>query len=160
MAKTVKLEPIATETSVKTNTTLLSVLLENELSVMQECRGRGRCATCHVYIREGEDSLSPIQRREQRTLEVISTCGKSSRLACQTRVLGEGVVVELPSGMYVNAIDDIDSLIGRRAQQDILDPLTGKVLVEEDKLITRSIVRLLADAQAEAGRLLAQTEDA
>jgi len=51
-------------------------------------------------------------------------------------VIGEGIVVEVPSGTHVSAIEDIESLIGRRAEQNILHPLNGKVLVEADKLIT------------------------
>lgn len=141
MAKTVRLEPIAQETSVETNGNLLSVLLSKDLDVLKECGGRGMCATCHVYVKQGMEALSPINRREQRTLEVITTCRTNSRLACQARVWGNGVVVELPPGMYINSIQDIEALIGRRAEQNLLHPVTGQVLVEEGKLITRSVLK-------------------
>lgn len=160
MAKLVKLEPIAQETAVQTNENILSALLENELDVLQECGGRGMCATCHVYIKHGMESLSPFNRREQRTLEGITTANPNSRLACQARVIGEGVVVELPSGMYINAIEDIEALIGRRSEQDILDPLNGKVLVEADKLITRSMISLLKDKRSQVGDYLAHSREA
>jgi len=52
-------------------------------------------------------------------------------------------VVEVPSGTHVSAIEDIESLIGRRAEQNILHPLNGRVLVEADKLITRSMISQL-----------------
>ena len=123
MAKTVKLDPINRETSIKTNDNLLSGLLSNELNVLRECGGRGMCSTCHIFVKEGMNSLSPLNRREQRTLGTITSCNMNSRLACQARVIGEGVVVELPSGMYVSDIDDIEALIGRRAEQDIVHPL-------------------------------------
>jgi ferredoxin len=145
MAKTVRLEPIAQETSVETNGNLLSVLLNKELDVLKECGGRGMCATCHVYVKDGMESLTPMNRREQRTLEIITTCKINSRLACQARVLGEGVVVELPPGMYINSLQDIEALIGRRAEQDLLHPITGQVLVESGKLITRSILKQLEE---------------
>lgn len=145
MAKIVRLEPIAQETSVETNGNLLSVLINKDLDVLKECGGRGMCATCHVYVRDGMDGLSPVNRREQRTLEVITTCKPNSRLACQARVLKDGVVVELPPGMYVNSIKDIEALIGRRAEQDLLHPLTGQVLVEAGKLITRSMLKQIED---------------
>lgn len=141
MVKTVRLEPIDQESSVETNGNLLSVLLHQELSVLKECGGRGMCATCHIYVNDGMGDLTPISRREQRTLAVITSCRANSRLACQARVMGNGVVVELPPGMYVNSIQDIESLIGRRAAQDLLHPLTGAVLVEQGKLITRSMLR-------------------
>jgi len=159
MAKTIKLDPLGTETAIKTNDNLLSGLLKNELNVMQECGGRGMCSTCHVYIKEGMESLSPLNRREKRTLEVITTCKMNSRLACQARVIGEGVVVELPAGMYLSQIEDVESLIGRRAQQNILHPISGKVLVEEGKLITRSMITQLSDTKGEVSKYLAQSSD-
>ncbi|MDA0672228.1 MAG: 2Fe-2S iron-sulfur cluster-binding protein [Cyanobacteria bacterium] len=145
MAKTVRLEPIAQESSVQTNGNLLSVLLNKDLDVLKECGGRGMCATCHIYVTDGMESLTPINRREQRTLEVITSCRTNSRLACQARVMGEGVVVELPPGMYVNSLQDIEALIGRRAEQNLLHPITGAVLVEVGKLITRSMMKQLED---------------
>lgn len=143
MAKIVRLEPIALESSIETNGNLLSVLMNKDLDVLRECGGRGMCATCHVYVMEGMDALSPINRREQRTLEVITSCKTNSRLACQARVQANGVVVELPPGMYINSLQDIEALIGRRAEQNLLHPITGQVLVEEGKLITRSILKQL-----------------
>ncbi|HEY9641876.1 MAG TPA: 2Fe-2S iron-sulfur cluster-binding protein [Coleofasciculaceae cyanobacterium] len=141
MVKIVRLEPIAQETSVETNGNLLSVLINKDLDVLRECGGRGMCATCHVYVKQGTEALSPISRREQRTLEVITSCQPNSRLACQARVLADGVVVELPPGMYINSIKDIEDLIGRRAEQNLLHPVTGQILVEKDKLITRSMLK-------------------
>jgi len=143
MAKTVRLEPIAQESSIQTNGNLLSVLLNKDLDVLKECGGRGMCATCHIYVQDGAEALTPINRREQRTLEVITSCKPNSRLACQARVIGEGVVVELPPGMYVNSLQDIEALIGRRAEAKLLHPITGAVLVEEGKLITRSMLKQL-----------------
>ncbi len=147
MAKTVRLEPIAQDTSVETNGNLLSVLLNKDLDVLRECGGRGMCATCHIYVKDGMDQLSAMNRREQRTLEVITSCQQNSRLACQARVLDNGVVVELPPGMYINSLKDIEDLIGRRAEQDLLHPITGKVLVEAGKLITRSTLKSISDSE-------------
>ncbi|NJO72721.1 MAG: 2Fe-2S iron-sulfur cluster binding domain-containing protein [Leptolyngbyaceae cyanobacterium RM1_406_9] len=161
MAKVVRLEPIAQETSVETNGNLLSVLINKDLDVLRECGGRGMCATCHVYVKQGMDALTPINRREQRTLEVITTCETNSRLACQARVLGNGVVVELPPGMYINSLRDIEALIGRRADQDLLHPITGQVLVESGKLITRSTLKQIADTTSfKLGEYFSRTTDA
>jgi ferredoxin len=160
MVKTVKLEPIAVEASIATNTNLLSALLSNELKVSKVCGGRGLCATCHIYVDEGEESLSPMNSREQRTLGVITTCRANSRLACQARVIGEGVVVQLPSGMYVSEVDNIEDLVGKRAQRDILHPLLGKVLVEEGKLITRSMLNILENARTKSDEYLNQNHEA
>ena len=158
MAKTVRLDPLGTNTAIATNTNLLSVLLENQVEVTQECGGRGICATCHVYITEGEDSVSPMTKREQRTLGVITSCRTDSRLACQAKVIGEGVVLELPAGMYISSNDDVEDLIGRRAQEDILHPLSGQVLVEEGKLITRSMISQLQTTQTQVSEFLSRSQ--
>lgn len=159
MAKTIKLDPIGTETAIKTNDNLLSALLKNDLSISKECGGRGMCATCHIYVKDGMNGLSPMNRREKRSLGVITTCKMNSRLACQARVIGEGVIVELPSGMYLSQIDDVEELIGRRAQQNILHPISGQILVEEGKLITRSMISQLKDTRGEVSQYLEQTDD-
>ncbi|MCD8485567.1 2Fe-2S iron-sulfur cluster-binding protein [Kamptonema cortianum] len=160
MVKIVKLEPIAQETEIATNNNLLSVLIEKDLDVLKECGGRGMCATCHVYIKQGMNFLSPMTRREQRTLEIITSCKPTSRLACQSRVLDDGVVVELPPGMYVKSLQDIEALIGRRAEQDLLHPVTGQVLVENGKLITRSTLKQLETTKFQIGEFLTYTTDA
>lgn len=160
MVKIVRLEPIAQESAVQTNDNLLSVLLNKDLDVLKECGGRGMCATCHIYVNEGMASLTPINRREQRTLEVITSCKPNSRLACQSRVIGDGVVVEVPPGMYVNSLQDIEALIGRRADQDLLHPITGEVLVETGKLITRSVLKQLEDTTSfKVGAYFQQSTD-
>jgi ferredoxin len=156
VAKTVRIDSINEETSVQTNDNLLSLLLTKELKVLQECGGRGICATCHIYIKDGMEQLSPMSRREQRTLEVITTCKMNSRLACQARVVGDGVVVDLPAGMYISEVEDIETLIGQRATQDILHPLYGTVLVESGKLITRSMISQLKQTRGEVSEVLSR----
>ncbi|MBM0741093.1 2Fe-2S iron-sulfur cluster binding domain-containing protein [Phormidium sp. CLA17] len=160
MAKIVRLEPISQDSSVETNGNLLSILINKDLDVLKECGGRGLCATCHVYVKSGMEGLSSVNRREQRTLEVITTCKPNSRLACQARVLNNGVVVELPPGMYINSIKDIEALIGRRAEQDLLHPITGQVLVEAGKLITRSMMKQIEDKTSfNMGEYLTNSKD-
>jgi len=160
MVKIVKLEPISTFTEVETNGNLLSILIDKELDVLKECGGRGMCATCHVYIKQGMDFLSGMSRREQRTLEIITSCKPNSRLACQSRVLQDGVVVELPPGMYVKSLQDIEALIGRRAQTDMLHPVTGEILVESGKLITRSTLKQMENTDFSIGSYMTKTTDA
>ena len=158
MAKVVQLEPIGQEASIETNHSLLSGLLANNLQVQQECGGRGICATCHVFVKSGMDSLSPMSRREQRTLGVLTSCKTSSRLACQAMVVGNDVVVEIPSGMYLTEIDEIEEMIGTRAPQAILHPISGKVLVEKRKLITRSMIQQLNEVQSEVNQYLSSSD--
>ncbi|MDX2271770.1 MAG: 2Fe-2S iron-sulfur cluster-binding protein [Cyanobacteriota bacterium] len=143
MVKRITLEPLSKISEVETYSNLLSVILSEDLHVSRECNGRGLCATCHIYVTAGMDSLSPMTPREMKTLEVITSARVDSRLACQSRVVGDGVVVELPPGMYVNSLHDIELLVGRRAEVDLLHPVTGRVLVESGKVITRSTLKQL-----------------
>ncbi len=161
MVKQIRLEPLSKVSEVDTYDNLLSVILSEDLQVARECNGRGICATCHLYVLEGMDQLSSMTPRESRTLEVITSAKANSRLACQARVVGEGVVVELPPGMYVNSLQDIEVLIGRRAEQDLLHPATGRVLVEEGKIITRSTIKQLEQEDFSLiGNTLANTSSA
>ncbi|MGK7909487.1 MAG: 2Fe-2S iron-sulfur cluster-binding protein [Synechococcus sp.] len=155
---TVKIEPVNARVSVQENEPLLTALLSQRLNILQECDRRGMCATCHVHVNKGAENLSPIAGRERRTLSMLPQCGENSRLSCQARVLGGDIEVEVPEGMYLSTKDDIEQLIGRRAQEDILHPLSGKLMVEEYKLITRTVAQELKAAQLEISRLLTNTD--
>jgi adenylate cyclase len=56
------------------------------------CSGRARCGTCRVRVEAGADKLSPIEEIERATLARVEA-GEAVRLACQARVLGDGVAV-------------------------------------------------------------------
>ncbi len=143
--KQIKLQPLNQDVEVLTNSTLLSVLLEQEMNVLQACGGQGRCATCHVYIQDGQEHLSPKSDQETLTLSFITTSQSNSRLACQARVWQDGIVVEIPQGMYIGSIAELKVLIGKRAQQNLIHPFTGEVLVEEGKLILRSALEKMVE---------------
>lgn len=160
MVKTVRLEPIAQETAIETNSNLLSVLLNKELDVLKECGGRGMCATCHIYVQSGMEALTPINRREQRTLEVITSCKPNSPVGLSVAGDWQRGGGGTAPGMYVNSLQDIEALVGRRAEQDLLHPITGEVLVETGKLITRSVLKQLEDtASFKVGEFFTQSTD-
>ena len=155
---TVTIEPVNKRVEIPENDTLLSGLLAQKLNIVQECGRRGMCATCHIQVVNGGENLTSMGAREKRTLSMLPQCGKNSRLSCQARVLGGDIQVEVPEGMYLSTKDDIEQLVGRRAQEDILHPLSGKVMVEEYKLITRTVAQELKAAQLEVGRILKETD--
>jgi ferredoxin len=136
--KTVILRPLNDKVMVRTESNVLETLLARKCEVAMACGGVGVCATCHVYVREGMDALTPMTPREQRTIGLVSGAKNNSRLACQAKVIGEGLVVELPAGMYINAAADLSSLIGRRTDVPILHPRDGRVLIAAGKIITKS----------------------
>jgi ferredoxin len=136
--KSIHLKPLNDKVLVQTETNLLESLLAQHCEIAMACGGQGICATCHVYVKEGKDALSPPTVREQRTLSLITSSNNNSRLSCQARVIGEGLVVELPEGMYLRTAGDLSSLIGRRTEVPILHPKDGRILVEKGKIITKS----------------------
>jgi ferredoxin len=119
-------------------TRLLSVLLSNQAKVLKACGGQGRCATCHVFVQAGMDCLTPPTEQELMTLNLMRIEQSNARLACQCRILEDGIVVEVPKGRYVGSEAELESLIGKQAQQSLIHPFTGEVLVQEGKLILRS----------------------
>ena len=153
MAKTLTFQPINETATVPTNTDVLQALLAKDLKVLMACGGKGICATCHVKVTRGADRLTPLTIREQRTLSFITGVEKSSRLACQCRVLGDGVVVELPEGMYVERVEDLMTLLGKRAEKNLLHPINGSVLIAKGKIITRSRLEELKNLNVEVAAL-------
>ncbi len=74
---------------------------------------------------------------------MLSEVRPNSRLACQAKVVGDGIVVALPGGRYLTTTGDLEALVGRRADVRILHPIDGRVLIEAGKIITRSRIREL-----------------
>ncbi|MBL8149582.1 MAG: 2Fe-2S iron-sulfur cluster binding domain-containing protein [Blastocatellia bacterium] len=157
--KVVVLRPLNDKVVVKTETNILDTLLARNCEVAMACGGQGICATCHVYVKEGQESLSPMTSREKRTLSLITGSNSYSRLACQAKVIGEGVVVELPEGMYLETASDLTTLIGRRAEVPILHPRDGRVLIPKGKIITKSRIMELQNENLDVMELRGSTGD-
>jgi ferredoxin len=149
--KDVLLQPINQRVAVATNTRVLDTLLAQQCPVMMACGGQGICATCHVYVSRGSESLTPMNDRERRTLSLITGAQPNSRLSCQCRVLGEGVEILLPEGLYVQSFNDLESLIGKRTKVPILHPKDGRILIQKDKIITRTYIMQLQDVDFNLG---------
>ena len=145
--------PVNRAAEVESGVNLLAVLLANEFKVRSVCRGRGICATCQVKVRANPAALSPATPQERRTLSLIVGADSSTRLACQCRVLADGVTVELPQGLYVESLDELLELIGEEAVSDYLHPVTGAVLIARDKIITRSQLQLFKNLQDDVSKV-------
>lgn len=136
-------------TTATTGEQLLNVLLANKVNVLKACGGNGRCATCHVFVKGGMDCLSPPTEQERMTLSLMRIEQSNARLACQCKVLDHGVVVEIPKGKYVNSEAELESLVGKKAQQSLVHPFTGEVLVQEGKLILRTALEKMQELNRE-----------
>ena len=159
--KTFRIEPIGKDVDVRTASTVVSALLaQGNGQVKQICGGKGLCATCHIKIGAGHDALSPLGQREKRTLSLLSGADGDSRLGCQAKILGNGVVVQLPDGIYLESLAQLDALVGRRAEEPLRHPLTGMVLVSAGKIITRSTVNVLRNLDLDVVEMLKRSDDA
>ncbi|CAN1210064.1 (2Fe-2S)-binding protein [Tumidithrix helvetica PCC 7403] len=136
-------------TSTPKGTRLLGVLLANNINVLKACGGQGRCATCHVFIHKGMDSLTPPTEQELMTLSLMRIEQSNARLACQCMVLGSGVSLEVPKGKYVDSDTELESQVGKKAEQSLIHPITGEVLVYEGKLILRTALQKMQTATQE-----------
>jgi ferredoxin len=155
--KTVTLTPVGGDLDVSTSSVLVRGLLARDLNIDMACGGKGLCATCHIHVRQGQDTLSPRTAREERTLALVATADCDSRLACQARVESDGAVIEVPAGLYVQNLEGFESQIGGKAAYDFLHPVTGRVLIPKGKIITRTIY---AEFVAAANELKALRESA
>lgn len=142
--KRVRVESHEDPVEVTTNARVLDAVLATREKLLMACGGKGLCATCHVYVVEGAEQLSPMTPRERMSLPMLADRRPNSRLACQAKVLGNGVKVQMPRGRFIDGASDLEGLIGRRAEEQILHPVTGSVLIEAGKLITRSRIKELA----------------
>lgn len=139
--------------SIRTNQRLLDALALSGTRLLMACGGKGLCATCHVYVKAGADRLSPLTPREHSSLRMLNECRSNSRLACQAKVTGDGVIVAVPRGRYLTASRDLEALIGRRADERILHPVDGRVLIESGKIITRSRINELAQVDVDVAEV-------
>ncbi len=75
---------------------VLDVALRNGIGIEHACEKVCACTTCHVFIREGYDSLAEIEENEDDMLDKAWGLEQDSRLGCQAKVSGEDLVVEIP----------------------------------------------------------------
>lgn len=80
----------------RTGTTILDAALEASLEIEHACEKSCACTTCHVILREGFDSLEASGEDEDDMLDKAWGLEPESRLACQAKVGGEDLVVEIP----------------------------------------------------------------
>lgn len=134
---------------VHTRDRLLDGIAAAGVSLLMACGGKGLCATCHVHVEQGDDLLTPMTPRERSGLVMIRDRAPGSRLACQAKVLGDGVRIRRPRARYMEASRELEQLIGRRAEEDIRHPLDGRVLIAAGKIITRSRLEELRSVDVE-----------
>ena len=81
---------------VEPGTTICDAALANGIEIEHACEKSCACTTCHVYVREGLDSLEESTEEEDDLLDKAWGLEPDSRLSCQTKVAAQDLVVEIP----------------------------------------------------------------
>jgi 2Fe-2S ferredoxin len=77
-------------------TTVCDAALANGIDIEHACEKSCACTTCHVYIREGFDSLDESTEDEDDLLDKAWGLEPDSRLSCQAVVGQTELVIEIP----------------------------------------------------------------
>lgn len=76
--------------------TICDAALKNGIDIEHACEKSCACTTCHVYIREGLDSLNEATEDEDDLLDKAWGLEPDSRLSCQAVVGDKDLVIEVP----------------------------------------------------------------
>jgi 2Fe-2S ferredoxin len=76
--------------------TVLDAALAHGIDIEHACEKSCACTTCHVYIREGADSLNESSDDEDDMLDKAWGLDPDSRLSCQAVIGEKELVIELP----------------------------------------------------------------
>jgi 2Fe-2S ferredoxin len=87
--------PDGNSIDVPAGTSILQAAKKCHAQVGFACGGVCACSTCHVYVKEGADSLSEQQENEEDILDKAFDVRPNSRLSCQSKLADEDVVVEI-----------------------------------------------------------------
>jgi len=77
-------------------TTVLDAALANGIEIEHACEKSCACTTCHVYLREGGDSVNDADDDEDDMLDKAWGLDPDSRLSCQVVIGDQDLVIELP----------------------------------------------------------------
>ena len=80
----------------ESGTTICDAALTNHIEIEHACEKSCACTTCHVYVREGFDSLQEATEDEDDYLDKAWGLDMDSRLSCQAMVGEEPLVIEIP----------------------------------------------------------------
>ena len=86
-------EPV--EIEVPAGTTILAAAQKADAQVGYACGGNCACSTCHVYVKEGCDSLSEQEEGEEDILDKAFDVRPTSRLSCQSKIGNQDLVCHI-----------------------------------------------------------------
>jgi len=80
------------ETEVESGSNLLEAARKCGAPEGDACGGVCACSTCHVYVQQGEDLLTEAEEEEEDILDKAFDVQITSRLGCQAKIEGDGVL--------------------------------------------------------------------
>lgn len=81
---------------VASGTTICDAALAFGIDIEHACEKSCACTTCHVYVREGFDSLEESDEDEDDLLDKAWGLEPDSRLSCQAEIADQDLVIEIP----------------------------------------------------------------
>ncbi len=88
--------PLGAVIEVEPGISICDALLTNEIEIEHACEKSCACTTCHVYIREGFDTLEESSEDEDDYLDKAWGLDMDSRLSCQAIVGENELTIEIP----------------------------------------------------------------
>ncbi len=98
--------PEGTVIKVEPGISLCDAMLDNNIEIEHACEKSCACTTCHVYVREGFDSLQEATEDEDDYLDKAWGLDMDSRLSCQAIVGKEPLVIEIPK-YTINMVSEV-----------------------------------------------------
>ena len=93
MSARIRFEPDGLEVEVPVGATIKDAAEACGAHLGSACGGVCACSTCHVYVQEGLDDISPMEMGEEDRLDSAFDVRPSSRLGCQSRLLVDRLYV-------------------------------------------------------------------
>ena len=88
--------PEGAEFEAKEGMSICDNLLTHDIEIEHACEKVCACTTCHVFVREGYDSLDEPEEKEEDMLDRAWGLEPQSRLSCQAKVRDGDLVIEIP----------------------------------------------------------------
>lgn len=80
----------------ESGTSICDAALKQGVEIEHACEKSCACTTCHIYVREGFDSLEEATDIEEDYLDKAWGVDPDSRLSCQALVADDDLVIEIP----------------------------------------------------------------
>jgi len=80
------------EIEVPVGTSILQAAQKLDAPEGYACGGVCACSTCHVYVKQGLEVLSPASDREEDIMDKAFDVKATSRLGCQSKILEDGEI--------------------------------------------------------------------